>query len=75
MATRFVEKYITCPFYTDKIEKDIICEGPCGSTRTILRFTSRDEIREWLIESCSHNYELCPVYRMIMREKYAKEKL
>ncbi len=75
MGTRYVECDVACPFYRDTIEKDIICEGAFGSTRNIMRFTTKEEAKEWLNKSCSDRYDLCHIYRMIMREKYAKEKL
>lgn len=75
MATRFVESDIKCPFYRDHHGKDIVCEGVYGNSRNIMRFTTQEDIDEWLNEACSKVYDLCPVYRMIMREKYAKEKL
>lgn len=77
--TSFLDVNAKCPFYkTDDGRAKVICEGIDTAVCIKLSWhktdgkgkNEKEEFRKFFKEKCSSKYEGCPIYRMIMSEKY-----
>ena len=55
---------VLCPFYiaSNRQSKIIVCEGALERTKTTLRFSRREEMREHVEGRCQDDYKNCPYY-------------
>lgn len=70
MEKEFDIPMVQCPFFrkSDR-KKSVTCEGVTDTSRLILRFRSREELRRQMEVFCCARYSCCEVYRAAA-EKY-----
>lgn len=75
-GTYWGKSSVLCPFYvSDNLqEKKITCEWIVPKSTVTARFLNKSDYRKQLIGVCGRDYESCPVYRALMKEKYGEEK-
>jgi len=61
---------VTCPFYKWHERKRVSCEGMSEGRSFGQQFSSEMMCTRYLVTKCSSEYKLCPIYTMLMREKY-----
>lgn len=75
MATRYESADVKCPFYKD-IDKKVLkikCEGITDDCSLHLCFYNLDAETYHISLYCNERYRECPIYRMLMRDKYDEE--
>ena len=73
MGTAYKEANAKCPFYNYIGIRQIKCEGAVERTMNTTSFSSDVDKAEWFTTLCCKDFKSCPVYRMIMKEKYDKQ--
>ena len=76
VASTFRDLNAVCPFFivlkdTHHKEHFLKCEGVYLKTMNVTEFLHKQERDDWFANVCCAHNELCPVYRMLMKEKYA----
>ena len=64
------DKYAQCPFFQRSLKKGVVCEGFTKRTTTSVVFDHIEDKKRYFQEKCCEDFERCPVYRSLMREKY-----
>lgn len=66
----FDEKYAKCPFFQKSMKRAVTCEGLVNKTTMTVAFEHIETKRLFFRETCCEDFEHCPVYKSLMREKY-----
>lgn len=71
-AGSFVRVYVKCPFYRyDKQDlKKITCEGVAPNSTISQVWKNKKGFATQIEQVCCDNYEECPIYKLLMQEKY-----
>jgi hypothetical protein len=65
---------VLCPFYvaSNRQKKTIVCEGAIKRTKTLLRFSRREDQVKYMETSCELHYKGCPYYDLAQK-KYEED--
>jgi len=72
----FSKADIVCPFYRRSCEgklNRIVCEGVSECSTLAQTWSGKKRMQKHLKGYCCENYSECPIYRMLMREKYNED--
>lgn len=66
---------VKCPFYItdDLFAKTLTCEGCSEDHLLSTRFSSYEAKNKHMAAKCAKNYKLCPIYKLVMDERYGGE--
>lgn len=70
---RYVFDRVQCPYIYCTDKNLIKCEGAFKKTKISTEFSRVDDKEEFFNNVCCDRFDLCPVYRMVTKEKYEKD--
>lgn len=71
MATQYSSANVMCPFYKGEDRHNVRCEGLDGCESLGIGYRTMGDKQNWQEAHCDTDYESCPIFRLIMKEKYA----
>lgn len=70
MATWYSGADVKCPFYKGEDRHIVRCEGLDGCESLAVGYRTMSDKLNWQETQCYADYESCPIFRLIMMEKY-----
>lgn len=70
MAVRYAGASVMCPFYKGEDKYNVRCEGLDGCVSLAVNCRTMSSKQNWQEKNCNKDYEDCPIFRLIMKEKY-----
>ena len=71
---RYVFDKVLCPYIFCADKSQIKCEGALSGTKAVTEFGKEGDKEQFFNNVCCADYQLCPVYKMVTREKYEKNR-
>ncbi len=65
--SKYVSKYVVCPFYHHHIDGKICCEGTNKNNTINLVFKNSRKLKEYSVNFCNDTkcYKSCMIYQML----------